>query len=120
MDIFDVLAAIDEFGKKVDSNIDKAIVNLNYTSKIKDNGDYYSIKVDLPGFEKEEISIDIVENTLNLKAMNVAEGKKSLVFYIPKDINQGAITSSLKNGQLTIVLPKIKKVTPTTLKIRIM
>jgi HSP20 family molecular chaperone IbpA len=41
-----------------------------------------------------------------------------LTFYIPKDIHIEAIGAKLKNGQLTITLPK-KKAKPNTQKIKI-
>ena len=107
--LFDVLDTID---KAITDRID-----IPYTNKVKDNGDTYSLKIDIPGFEKEEIDSNIVDNVLSIKAKN-AEDSRSFAFYIPRDIVKDTIVASLKNGQLTITLPKKVQV-PTTNKIRI-
>jgi HSP20 family protein len=109
--LFDVFTVID-------NAITEGIDNATSSAKLKDNGDNYSLRVDIPGFEKEEIDIDIVSNILYLKAKN-AEGRKSLSFYVPKNINKEAISASLKNGQITIILPKASTVPPSTIKVRI-
>lgn len=110
--IFDALNAIDE---AINAGLDNVIA---YTRKVQDNGDNYSLKVDVPGFEREEIEIDVVDNILNLKVKN-AENSKGFVFYVPKDIDKDQISASLKNGQLIITLPKKTTPKPTTRKIRI-
>jgi HSP20 family protein len=109
--IFDVFDAVD---RAITEGLDNAVA---YTRKVKDEGDFYSLKLDIPGFEREEIDIEVVENVLNIKAKN-AEDSKSLAFYVPKDIDTGAIGATLKNGQLTITLPK-KKAPANTQKIRV-
>jgi len=109
--IFDAFNAIDE---AINAGVENVVA---FTRKVKDNGNSYSLKIDLPGFEKDEIEIDIIEDILNLKAKN-AEDSKSFSFYIPSDINKEAVEASLKNGQLTITLPKIVKSTNTK-KVRI-
>jgi HSP20 family protein len=110
--IFDALNAIDD---AITEGLDNAVA---FTRKVKDNGNSYSLKIDLPGFEKEEIDIEIVNNILNLKAKN-DDDTKSFAFYVPKDINKDAIGAALKNGQLTITLPKVSKVPANTQKVRI-
>ena len=109
--LFEVFEALD---KAVSDGLENAIA---FTRKVKDNGDSYSLKIDIPGFEKEEIDIDIEDNVLNLKAKS-ADDSKTFAFYIPRDINKDAIGASLKNGQLTITLPKKTKSTDSK-KIRV-
>lgn len=111
-DIFDALTAIDQ---AITEGLDTAVA---FTRKVKDNGDSYSLKIDLPGFEKEDVDVGIVENVLTIKAKN-ADDTKQLAFYVPKDINKEAIGAALKNGQITITLPKKSKIPAGTQKIRV-
>jgi HSP20 family molecular chaperone IbpA len=109
--LFDVFDAVD---KAIADGFENAIT---YTRKVKDNGDSYSLTIDIPGFEKEEIDIGVVDNVLNLNAKSPNDSKV-FAFYIPKDINKDAIGAFLKNGQLLITLPKKAKTTSEK-KIRI-
>ena len=114
--LFDAFNAIDE---AINAGLDNVIAyTRKVQDKVQDNGGFYSLKIDIPGFEKDEIEIDIVDNILNIKAKNV-EDSKVFAFYVPKDINKEDIGASLKNGQLTITLPKKTKPTTTTRKIKV-
>ena len=86
---------------------DQFFENVPYTRKVKDNGNDYSVKIDIPGFEKEEIDIEVVDNILNIKAKS-AEDSKKFALYVPNDIDKNNIGASLKNGQLTVTLPKLR------------
>ena len=140
--LFDAFNAIDE---AINAGLDNVIAyTRKVQDKVQDNGGFYSLKIDIPGFEKDEIEIDIVDNILNIKAKNIdipsfekdeieidivdiilnikaknVEDSKVFAFYVPKDINKEDIGASLKNGQLTITLPKKTKPTTTTRKIKV-
>ena len=90
---------------------------------IKEKGDKYLLEVDLPGYEKENIKIEIDDGYLTVHAsMNkdVDESDKnskyvhkeryvgecSRSFYVGEDINEEDIKASFKNGTLKIELPK--------------
>lgn len=88
--------------------------------------DKYTITIALPGFSKEEISIDLFGNTLNIHAKNIVlpqsqndqtssdnsklqktnEFKQSIK--VPNDIDKKNISSTFNNGLLTIILPRIE------------
>jgi len=84
----------------------------------------YTITVGLPGFSKEEISIELLGNMLKVSAKNIVldqnnngadpdrkkqqlanESKQSIK--VPSDIDQDNISATLNNGLLTITLPRI-------------
>ena len=84
----------------------------------------YTITVGLPGFSKEEISIELLGNMLKVSAKNIVldqnnneadpdrkkqqlanESKQSIK--VPSDIDQDNISATLNNGLLTIALPRI-------------
>lgn len=88
-------------------------------------GDFaYHIDVDLPGIKKEDINIDIKENTLTISGeRNIKKevqekdyykvessfGKFQRIFTLPDDIDFENITALSENGVLEIVIPKIEK-----------
>ncbi len=92
---------------------------------IKEKGDKYEIEVDLPGYEKENIKIEIEDGYLNIHATinkNVENDKDSKYvhkeryvgecsrsFYVGEDVKEEDIKASFKNGTLKIELPKQDK-----------
>ena len=72
---------------------------------IRDEGDRFIMESELPGFNKEDISVDISGNSLTLKAEHKAENDK--------------ITADYKNGILIMVLPKKQPEAPASKKLTI-
>lgn len=72
----------------------------------------------LPGFEKENISIDIKDNeliiegernendNLNYKCKGSFFGKFKRLFLLPENINQNKIDATFNDGVLSITIPK--------------
>ena len=89
---------------------------------IEEKHDKYLISIDLPGYEKENIKINIEDGYLNVNAKadsNREEkeegkfvrkeryfGECSRSFYIGDDITEDEIRASFKNGTLTLEIPK--------------
>ena len=90
---------------------------------IKEKGDKYLLEVDLPGYEKENIKIEIDDGYLTVHASmnkNVEEsdkdskyvhkeryvGSSSRSFYIGDGVKEEDIKASFKNGTLKLTLPK--------------
>ncbi len=89
---------------------------------IKENKDNYNIIIDLPGYEKEDIKIDIDNGYLNVSAkMNSNHEEKedgkfvrreryfgecSRSFYVGDEIESEDIKASFKNGTLKLEIPK--------------
>ena len=92
---------------------------------IRENDESYVIDVDLPGFDKENIKIDVEDGYLNIKAsMNSSEdeeekgkfirrerfvGECSRSFYVGEDVESDDIKATFKNGILTLEVPKMEK-----------
>lgn len=81
----------------------------------------YFIEVDLPGVQKEDIHIDVKENTLSItgerklkeevKEENYYKvesffGKFQRSFTLPENVDSDAITAQSKDGVLEIFIPK--------------
>ena len=89
---------------------------------IEEKHDKYLITIDLPGYEKENIKIDIEDGYLNVHAKvdsrNEEEEKGKFVrkeryfgecsrsFYVGDDITETDIKASFKNGILKLEIPK--------------
>ena len=79
----------------------------SYHTQINLNEDdnNYSFEVDLPGFNKGDIKVDLRQNNLILAAKNEKRERNKTVT-LPRDIDGEKISASLKNGVLTITIPK--------------
>lgn len=94
------------------------------STDIEDKGDHYVMSVDLPGFDKKDISVDFEEGYLTIKAKkeetveNKTEskyvrrervsGSATRSFYLG-DIEQEKISATFENGVLVINLPKVNQ-----------
>lgn len=84
------------------------------TLDYEDTENEFIFSLDIPGVEKEDLKVELVDNILSLSAIR-KDGKKEKKIdrsWMIKDINQldlENITSSLKNGVLKITIPKIEE-----------
>lgn len=90
----------------------------------EDKGEYI-IDVDLPGYEKEDIKIDVTNGYLTVKAMTNLEknddnnrnyvrrerffGECSRSFYVGEEVEGNDIKAMFRNGILTVRIPKKEK-----------
>lgn len=101
---------------------------------IREDDDKFIMESELPGFDKEDITVDLNGNSLTLKAEHKAETEESKKGkYIRRERSYGSyertfdiagidtenITADYKNGILTMVLPKKKPQAPATRKLTI-
>ena len=90
---------------------------------IKEKKDKYIIDIDLPGYEKEDIKMEISDGYLTVHASVNKEvddekekgkyvrkeryvGECSRSFYVGENVKEEEIKSKFKNGTLTIEVPK--------------
>jgi HSP20 family protein len=97
-----------------------------------DNGENFQVVAEIPGFSKDELDIKSQGNYLELsgtrkadtpvgyKARRVERGVTSFTrsFTLPADVDADHITATLKDGLLTMVLPKTEKSKPKQITIR--
>ena len=92
---------------------------------IKEKSDHYELEVDLPGYEKENIKIELSDGYLTVHAKMNKElddekdskyvhkeryvGECSRSFYVGDGIKKEDIKASFKNGTLKLTLPKEKQ-----------
>ena len=89
---------------------------------IKEKKDKYLIDIDLPGYEKEDIKIEIQDGYLTVHAQTNKQedeeekgkyvrkeryiGECSRSFYVGDNITEEEIKAKFKNGTLTLEVPK--------------
>ncbi len=102
---------------------------------VKDEGDKYVLEAELPGFDKQDISLDIDGGFLTLTAEHSSEkeDKDSGGRYIRRErsygsyrrsfdisnVNADRIDAEYKNGVLTVALPKKEIAPPETKRLEI-
>lgn len=96
--------------------------------------DVYTITVELPGVAEADIHLSVEDGALTLKGEKRTEreekgrtwyfserqyGAFSRSFRLPPDADTGAVAAALKDGVLTITVPKKAKAAPETSRIAI-
>lgn len=114
-DLFDEIFD-DQFFSRVDTKLMR--------TDIKEKKDSYVVNVDLPGYEKEDIKIEINNGYLTVTAERTNSdeekeegryirkerysGQCSRSFYVGDNVKDTDVKASFKNGILTLEFPKEK------------
>ena len=92
-------------------------------SDVKDAGDHYELMMDLPGFSKEDVKLQLKNVVLSFEATTSKnndqkdengkylrrerfQGTCSRSFYVGKDVSEDDIKAKFDNGVLTVCVPK--------------
>jgi HSP20 family protein len=103
--------------KKINTTMNELMFNFFGEPRVpyysKKEGDSYELVLHIPGFKKDEISIEVKNNRLTVEGKNDEDSyyKKSFVksFMIPDEIDTDSIKAKQEDGVLKIVLPESKK-----------
>ena len=112
----------DEFWGKKNPLYGKHAQNMMKTDIRETNGSY-ELDVDLPGFKKDEIQVQLKDGYLTISAAKGLDkdeedkkgnyirreryaGSTSRSFYVGEGIHQEDVKASFDNGELKIVVPK--------------
>ena len=106
-----------------------------FRTDIKDAGDKFVLEAELPGFNKEDIKLDVKDGILTITAEHKEQNdqKDEKGSYIRRErrygsftrsfditgIDEGSITAAYQNGILELNLPKAVPVVPETRRIAI-
>ena len=97
---------------------------------VRETDTSYELDVDLPGFKKDEISIELKDGCLNISAAKGLDkeesdkagkyirqeryaGSCSRSFYVGTDIDPTQVTAKFENGILCISVPKASRQLPS-------
>lgn len=101
---------------------------------VSDVDEYFTVEVAIAGFSEEDIDIEAGKDFLNIKGNKQVDKKEDLEGYLkreftpssfqrsialPNEIESEKIKTDIKNGILTLKLPKLKPTEPKISKIRI-
>lgn len=91
---------------------------------VRDHDDHYEIDVDLPGFKKDELSLELTDGYLTIKASKGLDkdekekksgkyirrerylGSMTRSFYVGDTVTQEDVKAEYKNGVLKLSVPK--------------
>jgi len=100
---------------------------------LAETDDAYTLRVDVPGMTKEDISINLQNNTLTISGERLSErteeseeyvrverafGNFHRTFTLPDAVDQENIAATYENGVLTINIPKTAKSTRRQIEIQ--
>ena len=111
--------------------------SLNYSSswepkfEVLNTDTMYCIRAEIPGMSKKDIDIELENNTLSISGdrkwndkdqNNYSEfsyGKFYRSFNLPEGVKENNIKASMKDGILSVQVPRLEKVKPEVKKIAI-
>lgn len=108
-------------------------LGIDIRADIKENEKEYVIEAELPGVKKDDVVVELRDNTLSISAQMNSENNEESSTYVRKERRQGTISRSFyvdnvdnnsvkadyKDGILKIVLPKLKNIPPDNYRIEI-
>jgi HSP20 family protein len=90
-----------------------------------------TLVADMPGVGPDSVTIDVHDNQLTLRGMVTLEGEKERLllqeygvgdffreFTLGRAIDQSKIEASMKNGVLTLTLPKAEAIRPRKISVK--
>ncbi len=98
---------------------------------IVENNDSFIVTSDLPGVKPGDLEISVTENVLTIKGEKKAENEKARVYRketwegsfqrtvsMPMSVDADKVEASLKDGVLTLVLPKREEHKPKQISVK--
>lgn len=145
----DVIDGVMGFANEIDAEVKRSMANSNSNSNnegfnitatiltdVTEYDDRYVFALELPGYEKSDIKIDLKKGNLTVEAEHVEPiietkttegdatvekapeekyikkerftGKKKRSFFVGNDVAETDISAKLENGILKIVVPKVE------------
>jgi len=101
---------------------------------IYETGESIVLEVELPGITKEDITVEVKNNTLTLKGEKKFErevkeenyhrversyGSFQRAFTLPSTVQQDKVKAKFKEGILEITLPKVEEAKPKQIKVEV-
>ena len=99
---------------------------------VKENSEAYVFSADLPGVQREDLDINLTGNRLVVAGKRETEARRegenlftsertfghfSRTFTLPEGVDGGSIKADLKDGVLTLTVPKVPEVQPKRITI---
>lgn len=102
-------------------------------SDVYDTGDNLVFTMELPGFDKSEIEVTVNKGYLQVKGEHNAQEKEDRTyrqvqrwhgrfqrsFRLPRGLDREKVSAELKNGVLSISIPKLQEAKPKQIAVRV-
>ena len=103
-------------------------------ASVKEDEKAYYVTLELPGIEKKDVSVELVEGTLVISAErkkpeikegecehhdDFLYGKRINRISFPKEVESGKVEATFKDGLLSITVPKREEVKPKPIAIKV-
>ncbi len=126
-DFFDVPEWDDKDVKKAEKKLYGRHASNMMKTDVQDHGDHYQVDIDLPGFKKDQLSLELKDGYLVISAAKGLDqeekdektgkfvrreryaGSMSRSFYVGDDVKQEDIKAKFENGVLQLTIPKEEK-----------
>ena len=94
----------------------------------------FFLSADMPGLDKKDVSVDIHDGVITIKGKRAIDNNKSTddyrirerqlgsfnrSFRLPDNVKEDKVAAKVKNGVLTVTLPKTKEILPDGRQIKI-
>lgn len=100
---------------------------------VRDENDSFSINAFVPGLDAEDLEIEILNNTVAIRGefksnvdgearymtCELPSGRFSRVISFPLDVDASKAEANIKNGFLTLRVPKAEAVRPKSIKVNV-
>ena len=104
-----------------------------FRTDVLDTGDAFKLEAELPGFDKDDIQVDVENDCLTISAEHKSEKKEEKDNYVKRErfygsftrsfdvsgVNVDAIEAAYTDGVLTVTLPKKAAEVPASRRLEI-
>lgn len=104
------------------SNARNGQVNVVPATDIYEGEKDYLLMLDVPGIEGSSVEVEIDKDILKVSARRTASGEEQRYardFRVPSGVNTQAVTAAVKDGVLSVVLPKHEHVLPKRIPVNV-
>jgi HSP20 family protein len=91
--------------------------------EVEEDKDHYSVRLEVPGFRKEDLKIEVTGDVLTLSGEHKDEKRGDVQFsrsvQLPGDVQTDRVEAKHEYGVLTLTLPKREEVKPRSVEIKV-
>ncbi|MBQ5406075.1 MAG: Hsp20/alpha crystallin family protein [Oscillospiraceae bacterium] len=130
--VYDPFRAFDEMERSIFSNDRNSVVSA-FRTDVVDTGDAYKLDAELPGFNKDDIKIDVENDVLTISAERKLENDENKHNFVKRERFYGSysrsfdvsgievdrIEAAYNDGVLTLTMPKKVETAPASRRLEI-
>ena len=130
--VYDPFRAFDEMERSIFSNDRNSVVSA-FRTDVVDTGDAYKLDAELPGFNEDDIKIDVENDVLTISAERKLENDENKHNFVKRERFYGSysrsfdvsgievdrIEAAYNDGVLTLTMPKKVETAPASRRLEI-